>query len=531
MPTFNKYVKINDCDLAFAIRQGTKPMQLLFDPKHDRLPFFWNMMCGGDFVGNQHHPTYSISHIPGRWLNALLNAEDVLGIEVDEKAIQTLQHWTYESVEKEGLGLPCCIDTNTFAKTNECDLHNLREVMHACYALVRYRQDEKALETAKTVIASINRYYDFENARFRREAFLEERGGKLVGFLEPDYTFPMALGRYIGPLVKLYKTCGLPEALDQAIRLKDVCFRYILDEQGSYDGKLFGYHTHSTTSMISSLAQLAEVTGDMSIMQRVRAFLNNGLNQIATDFGWCLEMYERDNMGGEANNTADIMEACLILGKCGYPEGYDRAEKILRAHLLPSQLLDTSFVPDCMDPENEQTYRLAKDTVGAFGFPCPWGHEYEPGSPVSFNWDIVGGAVGGMCEAWRSMVEEKGRILSVNMLFSYEDEHIAIKDPYLNQDVVSLMPKHDCDAIRMRVSPNFEVEKVEGCAAYSLYQNWLYLWKPKGDEMIRVHLKMEERVQTYRFRDLHTFQVRWHGQRITGMSSAGKRLCYFPELG
>lgn len=531
MPAFQKYVRINDSDIALAIRKGVGPMQRLFDPKHDRLPFFWNMMSGGAFFGNRHHPTYSISHVPGRWLNALLSAQDALGVPVEEATVDALRRWTYESVEEKGLGLPCCIDTKTFQKTGQCDLHNLREVMHACYALVKYRSDERALGIAKTVIDSVDRYYDFENARFKKELFLRERGGTLTGFLEPDYTFPMAFGRYIGPLVKLYRAAGLNEALDQALRLKETCFRLVLDEAGGYDAKLFGFHTHSTTAMLSSLAQLGEAVGDMAILERVKAFMENGLRQIATDFGWCLEFYDRDNLGGEANNTADILETCLILGRAGYAGFYERAELILRAHLLPAQLLDAGFVPDRMDPEDETTYRIARDTIGAFGFPCPWGHEYEPGSPISFNWDIVGGAVGGLCEAWRAIAEERGGLLSVNLLFGYEDGRAAVTDPYENGGTLTLTPRKAYPTVRVRLSDTFEEAgiRVEGCDRHCVRDGFLYLWRPAAGETIRVSLPMRDAQREYRFRD-HVFRVRFHGQRVTGMSSAGKRLCFFPEI-
>lgn len=136
----------------------------------------------------------------------------------------------------------------------------------------------------------------------------------------------------------------------QALRLKDACFAHVLNARGDYDVEVFGGHTHSTTAMISSLALLGEVTGDRAILKRVRRFMENGLSQIAVDFGWCIEGYQRADCVGEVNNTADILETCLVLARAGYAGYFARAERILRAHLLPSQLLDTCFVPADDDP-------------------------------------------------------------------------------------------------------------------------------------------------------------------------------------
>ena len=39
---------------------------------------------------------------------------------------------------------------------------------------------------------------------------------------------------------------------------------------------------------------------------------------------------------------------------------------------------------------------------GAFGFPAPYGHAPLDYEEIRFNMDIVGGATGSLCEAWRS---------------------------------------------------------------------------------------------------------------------------------
>lgn len=529
---YPKYIDVNTHDVQMAIREGMRPMQRLFDLSSDPLPYFWNVLSGGDYCGNKPHSSYSISHIPGRWLNALVSARDTLGIEPEQAGVNTLRYWTYESMDATDMGLPCCIDLRTRKRIKQYDLHNLREIIHACNALIRYDGDPHAAELAQTVIHTVNAFYDFDRARFMHRRFQAERGGARTGFLEPEYTFPMSVGRYIGPLVKLFCTTGSDEALEQALRLKDVCFRYILDEKGTYDPILFGYHTHSTTSMISSLAQLGAATGDRAILDRAAAFLRNGLGLIALDFGWCIEFYDRDTLGGEINNTTDIMETCLMLGKAGYPGFFEQAELILRSHLLPSQLLDTSFIADPEDAESSCHARLAQDVKGAFGFPCPYGLEYEPGSVVSFNWDIVGGAVGGLCEAWKSMVTETaGGVLSVNMLFSYSDHRIQVTDPYIHQGTLTITAKEDCGVIRVRLSDSFVREEivVDGCERFWFTGEYVYLAGIRQKQKITLQIPMRECLRQYRFRNFR-WEAAFKGQQIVGMTSRGKRLCFFREM-
>ena len=77
MKTMNKYVNVNKRDLRLALKEALRPMMTFFDPSHGNIPYFGNCMTGENW-GNAHSTTFSMAHIPGRWLNGLLNAEDVL---------------------------------------------------------------------------------------------------------------------------------------------------------------------------------------------------------------------------------------------------------------------------------------------------------------------------------------------------------------------------------------------------------------------------------------------------------------------
>ena len=524
---FPERVKVNTTDLQLAIREGCNPMQQLFDPGHDNLPYFSNYASGPDpRVG--HSASYSMAHVPGRWLNALLNAEDVVGVEVNEKSVGNLARWTYKAFDHP-MRLSQSLDLETFKPIAASDLHNLRETTHALYALVKYRDDQKALKLAKRQIETINRFYNFETGEWNEEAFNCETGRET----NCGASFPRHFGRYIGPLVKLYKACGMEEALIQAIRLKDFAFENVLNEEGSYDVNTFGNHTHSTTSMISSLAQLGEVLGDHTILGRVKSFMENGLGQIALPFGWCIEKYHRTDHVGEINNTGDIMETCLILGKSGYTDYFQRAERILRAHLLPSQLLDTCFLPDRDCPDEDHHHKLATRSKGAFGFPCPYGHEYQADQPVAFHLDIVGGGVASLCEAYRDKVTVDGSLISVNLHFDHEGDDVRIKSPYTNDDVMEIELKRKC-LLRVRLSDWVEREAlvitVNGERAKRVFSgDWLYLSGLDESSLVKIKMPMKTATTDYEFRsDIFTF--RWRGDAVDGASNLNSRLCFFEGI-
>ena len=135
--------------------------------------------------------------------------------------------------------------------------------------------------------------------------------------------------------MKYYRATRYGPALELAIVLKEKALGEAFTEDGSYDEDRFGSHCHSTTCVMSSLAQLADLTRDSALMGRVKAFFDNGLWELRDEIGWSIESSATEgNSGrGEANNTGDILETSLILGRWGHTEKYRDAERILRCHL------------------------------------------------------------------------------------------------------------------------------------------------------------------------------------------------------
>ncbi len=152
IPAFYGRLKaVNTTDIEATIRLGCRTMQSVFNADDNDIPFF------GSSVRPQARLSFCDSasecHVPGRHLNALLNAEDAVGIELDESAVQKHAQAAYFSfsgplaapLNRMHIGGPLC----------RFDTHSLREAMHALYALVKYRGEERAGELAEACIAVI----------------------------------------------------------------------------------------------------------------------------------------------------------------------------------------------------------------------------------------------------------------------------------------------------------------------------------------------------------------------------------------
>lgn len=413
---------VNTTDIADAVRLGCRTMCSVFNADDDNIPFFGSRVLPEARLSFS--PVHSESHVPGRHLNALLNAEDALGVELDETCIDNHARAAIFS-----WGGPVALPLNRSeigGPLANFTPHNCREGLHALYALVRFRGSERARELAEAGIDAIFKHWN-PKAGWDYE-YLE--GGLKLDVRRS--TFIVGLARSIGPLVKYYRATGYGPALDLALLLKEKALEFF-GEDGGYNRETFGAHTHSTTCVMSSLAQLAALTADARLMDRVRAFYDNGLNEIRDRLGWVIENSGdgADPDRGEVNNSGDIVETALILGRWGYPEYYGDAERILRCHILPSQLRDTSFIQNPPNPDSEDGLRDVADRhLGAFGFPAPYGHRPLDANSVSFNMDIVGGAVGSLCEACREIARSDRAGHRINLLFDHETPALKIESPY-----------------------------------------------------------------------------------------------------
>ncbi len=266
---------VNTTDLADAIRLGCQTMQNVFNADDNDIPFFGSRVRPEARLSFSW--AHSESHVPGRHLNALLTAEATLGVTLDEDAIDKQTRAAFFAysgatplpLNRQEIGGPL-INFMT---------HNVREGFHALYALTRFRQSVAARALAEASIATILRLWH-PIQRWDRTELEGTLGLKLI-----DSTFMVGLARTLGPLVKFYGATGHPPALTLALLLKEKLVAEFFTADGVYNRETFGPHTHSTTCVMSSLAQLADLTHDAHLMQRVRAFYDNGLWQIRDALG------------------------------------------------------------------------------------------------------------------------------------------------------------------------------------------------------------------------------------------------------
>ncbi len=517
---------VNTTDIASAIMLGCGTMGRVFDPADNDIPFFESRVRPTASLG--FNPSHSEAHVPGRHLNALLHAEHAIGVEVPDEVIEKHARAAFFSYSG---ALPLPLNRDRIGGTlNRFLPHNLREGFHALYALARYRDSAKARALAERSIAAIFDLWRPDTGWNRQR--LEDAGVQLIEW--PRAPFITGIARAIGPLVKYHAATRHEPALRLALALKDKAVAECFLEDGSYASERLSWHTHSTTCVMSSLAQLADLTRDAALMTRVKSFFDRGLTQLSDEIGWCTEttLPKANPDKGEANNSGDILETALILARWGHPEYHARAELILRGHLLPCQLRDTSFIPK--SPMDDSTNgSIAERHLGAFGFPAPYGHQPVDLPAISFNMDIVGGAVDSLCAAHQQIATIGDDGCHVNLLFDHETELLKIASPYAagHPGRLRITPKRAMPLfVRMPPWVRSPWARVDGRPVpATLAKGYLAFGKIQPGQVVTIGMPLVRRdlVLRHRTRDI---RVRLQGDRITAMDNFGTDLTFFPPI-
>ena len=520
-----KLAQVNTDDIADAIRLGCRTMCSVFNADDGGIPFFGSCVWPQPELSfNAYH---SEAHVPGRHLNALLSAEDALGLALDEACLDKHARAAFYSFSG-----PVALPLNREVLGGSLRVflpHNIREGWHALYALIRYRHSERARQVLAASLAAIDRYWDPERGWDKPE--LEGTLG--LRLVEIEAPFISGLARAIGPLVKIYRATGHGPALGLALRLKDQALRAHFLPAGDYDRARLGAHIHSVTCVMSSLAQLADLTADAPLLARVKAFYDNGLNDLRDGVGWALESSrpEANPDFGEVNTTGDILETALILGRWGHVEYYGDAERILRAHLLPSQLCDISFIPLPDNPAGADGKRdVARRHQGAFGFPAPYGHRPLGLTQIGFNMDIVGGAVGSLCAAYAEIARRAPAGHVVNLLFDHETPELALQSPYTHAalQVTLKTPAPLFVRLPAGVAPS-DIALSGSEAPVQITNGYLFIENlPVGAPLtIAFPLPESELVLRHRTRDI---RVRLRGDQAVAMDNFGADWTFFDPI-
>ena len=528
-PRYGRLKDVNTTDFKEAIRLGCHTMQSVFNADDNDVPFM--LARARPDARLAFYPGGSEAHVPGRHLNALLNAEDAAGIVIDEQAIEKHRRAAFFSFSGP-VSLPLNRQVMDGPLVNFA-AHNIREGLHALCALVKFRRDDRARELAEACIAAI---FDLWGPQCGWDEERLKRHG--INHMDRHENFVRTLPRALGPLVKYYRATGYGPALELAFVLKEKLLAEHFREDGVYDIQVQGTHGHSIACVLSSMAQMAELTQDLPLIRRVKAFYDNGMWKLRDELGWVVEKtgdsaVKRPDLG-EANSTGDLIETALILGRLGHPQYFEDAERMLRCHLLPSQLRDIGFITAPANPQNEDGKRdVARRLQGAYGFPAPYGHEpleLEGFEGVNFNLDIVGGVVGSLCEVYRDATRLDATGHHVNLLFDHETEAIKVESIYTHPQMRVILKKPEPLWVRLPPWVRRDRLSLEGVAGMPrLKSSHAFVGQQPVGRPVTFRFDLPTRDIVLRH-PTRSIRVRLRGDAVAAMDHFGADLTFFEPL-
>ena len=527
---------VNTTNIRSAVQLGCQAMSGMFNADDDEVgaPFFWINLR--PFVRMRFANIFSDAQVPGKSLLGLVTAEKRLGIRVDPAVIDQYARVLFYSYSG-SVVLPVNRDAIGGKLVNFVPV-NVAHGFHGLYALAAFKGSDRAREVAELSIAAVSSLWDSKKGWDRTR--IETTFGLTYRDVQPDAPFVAGLAMAIGPLAKYYRTTGSPAALDLATQLKDKVLAECFVETGEYDPARLGAHVQNVVYVMASLATLATITRDASLMKRVKAFYDNGLRNIRNDIGWSPEYFDspararttsRSNADiGEAGNTALILETALLLGEWGYHEMFADAEVMLRSHLLPSQYRDVSFIAQPPNPQRvDGLADVARRVQGSWGFPAPYGHHPDGEDVVGVGTDIVGPVVYALAEAHSRIVGRQDGHLAIQLLFDYQDDEIEISSPYTGNALTLTVAVRTPQLVMIRIPPWVSTDRIELLGARrqsgDVANGYLRVSSPaSGRFAVRFPFALRELEVAYGGRVLRALT---RGDQVVAMEDRGTDLTFF----
>ncbi|MCY3915153.1 MAG: hypothetical protein OXG49_03985 [Chloroflexi bacterium] len=528
------YDRRNEIDLKRHLALGVEFIVNNLDERQNYTPFFHYELIQQPAC--MRHGPFDSPHVVGRFLDALGRSSRIIDLPDETEIYDALAQQLYDSLEGHESGLPW--NRPTPWQPDVAAMHNCREVVLGLLALWNWRADPRAepalRRLCRSILAAIG-----DGARFPAES-LGPKGwaNAFSGILA---TPPATTGRLIRPLVQYYRQSDDESALELASRFAEDNLELAFNADGSI-AEAAGTHMHSITGTITGLIDYGILIDDNGIIEGARRAYDVGMRPFRSSYGWVKEFRWApwlaeplqaagyagfDINRGEANNTGDLIEAALLLGQAGYAGYFEDADRMLRNHLLASQVVDTSWVREASGHEDDDETRygnVAERARGGFCFGGTKGLISYPEEAYQVNADLVGGALQAICESWDSVAHVSDNSVRVHLLYSKEDSAFSLTCPPPGPEPIRLR-LHQTASLQLRIPSWAKPAAVtlqlndgpRSSAADSISDGYLRLESLAPDSIVKVWLpSRREKVS-----DLvggERCEVDWHNDTVIGIS-------------
>ena len=418
----------------------------MLSPDNNYLPNFWI------FVGNDYQAEtrfFAPGHNIGRWWDALLRLEDATGFnippDIEAAMLQNLKTF-YDNPDH------LCLRPLDMPRVEGelLDFHSPRESLLALTGLIKYRNDQWAIEKAHLMMESIDRLlYPYESweANPGTGIWNVEATHRYADAGRPEIQSAWALsaivshGRLIEALIEYYNVSK--DAL--ALKLAEKFARYHLAETTRPDGRyharwdatedpyIMRGHTHSYLNTLRGLLRFGELTGQHKYIDAVVNTYRETVPKIVKKSGYtCHDLGDDSAHKGEVTSPGDAAQIALWLAvRHGYAEFLDDVEHFVRARLIPSQI--TESPPLKLSNTDGATVDVRERIIGAIG-----GLHASPHSGKQSVTDVTAAALHSLIDIYHHIAVSNNRGLTIYFHLNYEDEDVKITSTRSHQAKVNI---------------------------------------------------------------------------------------------
>ena len=146
---------------------------------------------------------------------------------------------------------------------------------------------------------------------------------------------------------------------------------------------------------------------------------------------------------------------------------------------------------------------------------------------VSFNMDIVGGAVSSLCEAYREATRFDGLSHYVNLLFDHETEVLNVQSPYTHDALAITVKRAGPLFVRIPAWVKPEYLSIQGGNQNPITTGaYLLFAQPPVGRAITINFPLTEQEMALKHRT-RAIRARLRGDEVVAMENFGADLTYF----
>ena len=404
---------MNEIDLkARMILAGRNLVNALCLSRHF-MPY-WHMTLDNDCRGTYKFAQRCNSHNIGRWWAAMLPLEDATGFEIPLD-VEAGQMANLERYTDNPAGI--LLDVSDYPEDRDDAtkwyIHSFRETMLTFAALAKYRNNRRVVGAGRRAVEQMDKAsQDLSTWDFSPVS-------QPTKINHPVYSH----GRSMEGLIGFYQATGQLPALELAGRYARYHRRNTVRDDGSL-AEDNGNHTHSYLNTLRGLLLYGKVIGEADYINVVKATYAHAVQEMITPSGFITHDICVDKAQlcvGDAASAGDVATIALWLWQQTKDNALlDDVERIVRARLLPAQVVQAADVKPLETGDGDEYRDLAQRMAGALGGATS--HTFGKSAIT----DITAATLNSLIEVYNNVITVNNNEVRVNMHFSRRNQFASV---------------------------------------------------------------------------------------------------------